>query len=225
MSYCEQQWEQRASGSLTLKTSLPRRQTTLCSLLQAAGGSHSGSAARTLGTGPRQGRLTVNRNKLGKKVDDSPGITSQMGTRRVCSKLAKLHSNFPLNAPSQSPIGLSCKRCKSERRGTLGGGAHPAPTHRLEATSVFSQRDSLRLDSSHLLLPKTLRPLHQPHTVQALTIDLAGILSRAAARASSCRRKGEAGCRGRQNTGLSSAACWHFATLWGHPEPSLYHAA
>lgn len=42
-------------------------------------------------------------------ITDSPGITSQMGTSRVCSKLAKLHSNFPSNTPSQSPIGLSWK--------------------------------------------------------------------------------------------------------------------
>lgn len=111
-------------------------------LCTAAGRTRSGSAGRTLGTGPRQGRLGVQQTqKKRAKVDDSPGITSQMGTRRVCSKLAKLHSNFPLNAPSQSPIGLSCKRRRRERRecsGGGGGGAHPAPTHLLEATSVLS---------------------------------------------------------------------------------------
>lgn len=60
-----------------------------------------------------------------------------MGTRRVCSKLAKLHSNFPLNTPSQSPIGLSCKRRRRERHDTLCGSVHLAETHLLEATSVF----------------------------------------------------------------------------------------
>lgn len=59
-----------------------------------------------------------------------------MGTRRVCSKLAKLHSNFPLNTPSQSPIGLSCKRRRRERRETLAGAVHLAQTHLVEATSV-----------------------------------------------------------------------------------------
>lgn len=47
-------------------------------------------------------------------VGDSPGITSQMGTSRVCSKLAKLHSSFPSNTPSQSPIGLSWKSWRHE---------------------------------------------------------------------------------------------------------------
>lgn len=50
---------------------------------------------------------------------DSPGITSQMGTSRVCSKLAKLHSNFPSITPSQSPIGLSWKSWRHETLGTL----------------------------------------------------------------------------------------------------------
>lgn len=49
-----------------------------------------------------------------------PGITSQTGTRRVCSRLAKLHSSFPSKMPSQSPIGLSWR---SGRREPVSGAA------------------------------------------------------------------------------------------------------
>ena len=60
----------------------------------------------------------------GQTRGDSPGITSQMGTSRVCSKLAKLHSNFPSNTPSQSPIGLSWKSWRHERLITPPGHLH-----------------------------------------------------------------------------------------------------
>lgn len=73
---------------------------------------------KELSAGAREGQLNVfrkqqvwttytwyeNRSQI---LGDSPGITSQMGTSRVCSKLAKLHSSFPSITPSQSPIGLS----------------------------------------------------------------------------------------------------------------------
>lgn len=62
--------------------------------------------------------------KQGQILGDSPGITSQMGTSRVCSKLAKLHSNFPSNTPSQSPIGLSWKSWRHENLRTLPGVLH-----------------------------------------------------------------------------------------------------
>lgn len=97
---------------------------------------------RKLSAAPREGQLNAFRNKKKKETKtkslnnrdvldlhgdrrgDSPGITSQMGTSRVCSKLAKLHSSFPSNTPSQSPIGLSWKSWRHENLVKLSFAPH-----------------------------------------------------------------------------------------------------
>lgn len=124
-------------SGLTFKTSQPCRQKALCARLRAKHtvGAVGAQRGRWELVPAKDGFRAQTKEKRG-KVDDSPGITSQMGTRRVCSKLAKLHSNFPLNTPSQSPIGLSCKRRRREWRETLAGAVHLAHTHLVEATSV-----------------------------------------------------------------------------------------
>lgn len=102
-----------------------------------------------------------------------------MGTRRVCSKLAKLHSNFPLNTPSQSPIGLSCKRRRRERREALAGAVHLAQTHLLEATSVSSS-DLLPILCTLMVCAPELHSLHQPRPAPGSQDYVpAGILRRA----------------------------------------------
>lgn len=93
-------------------------------------------AQKKLRAGPREGQLNDSRKT--QIVGDSPGITSQMGTSRVCSKLAKLHSNFPSNTPSQSPIGLSWKSCRHEKHITLPGVLHLWKTDQAGATRASS---------------------------------------------------------------------------------------
>lgn len=97
----------------------------------AASKTQTQNARKQLSAGPSEAQLNVIRKrnanarqyKHSKNQEqilyNSPGITSQMGTSRVCSKLAKLHSSFPSNTPSQSPIGLSWKSWRHDNLVTL----------------------------------------------------------------------------------------------------------
>ncbi len=138
----------------------------------AASKTQTHNAQKELRAGPREGQSNVFRKT--QILGDSPGITSQMGTSRVCSKLAKLHSNFPSNTPSQSPIGLSWKSWRHEKHITLPGVLHLCKTDQAGATrasspSIFLLRSIVLL--LYLKMVLKLDPLYCVSSVSKLLIS------------------------------------------------------
>lgn len=189
-------------------------------------------------------------DKHGDGRGDSPGITSQMGTSRVCSKLAKLHSSFPSNTPSQSPIGLSWESWRHENLVKLSFTPHHCATSATLPWSflmfgevkclVAQAKKKLLKKLSQILCPMIIQTVYliftQPkkrhHPVQILPswkllvvqrfLSKMSIYNEFDASATSKSREGEAGRRVRQSSGLSSARCWPLAMLLGHTALSLY---